>query len=68
MALCQASDFTRFSDSCAVPAGSSDVIFTGSVDLILPTGITQQVSGTLSTALKCIHLYKTTKALFSKSK
>ena len=34
MALYQASDFTGFSDSYAVPAGSSDVIFTGSVDLI----------------------------------
>ena len=55
MALYQASGFTGFSVSYAVPAGSSDVIFTGSVDLILPTGITQQVFGTLSTALKCIH-------------
>ena len=35
MALYQASDFTGFSDSYAVPAGSSDVIFTGSVDLII---------------------------------
>ena len=42
MALYQASDFTGFSDSYAVPAGSSDVICTGSVDLILSTGITQQ--------------------------
>ena len=55
MALYQASDFIGFSDSFAVPSGSSDMIFTGSVDLILPTGITQQVSDTLSTALKCIH-------------
>ena len=55
MALYQASDFTGFSDSYAIPSGSSDVIFTGSVDLILSTGITQQVLGTLSTALKCIH-------------
>ena len=55
MALFQASDFTGFSDSYAVPAGSSDVIFTGSVDLILSTGITQQVFDTLSTALTCIH-------------
>ena len=52
MALHPASDFTGFSDSYAVPAGSSDVIFTGSVDLILSTGITQQVFDTLSTALK----------------
>ena len=55
MALYQASDFTGFSDSYAVPAGSSDVIITGSVDWILPTRITQQVFDTLSTALKCIH-------------
>ena len=53
--LYHATDFTGVSDSYAVPAGSSDVIFTGSVDLILPTGITQQVFGTLSTALTCIH-------------
>ena len=62
MVLYQASDFTGFSDSYAVPAGSSDVIFTCSVDLILPTGITQQVSGTLSTALKCIHFKESNKS------
>ena len=50
MALYQASYFTGFSDSYAVPAGSSDVIFFGSVDSILPTGIIQQVFDTLSTA------------------
>ena len=61
MALLNASDFTGFSDSYAVPAGSSDVIFTGSVDLILPTGITQQVFGTLSTALTSIHYVETNK-------
>ena len=32
MSLYQASGFTGFSNSYAVPAGSSDVIFTGSVD------------------------------------
>ena len=61
MALLNASDFTVFSDSYAVPAGSSDAIFTGSVDLILPTGITQQVFDTLSTALKCTHYMETNK-------
>ena len=55
MALLSASDFTGYRDSFAVPAGSSDVIFSGSVDLILSTGITQQVFDTLSSALKCIH-------------
>ena len=55
MALYSASDFTGFSDPYTVPARSSDVIFTCSVDLLLPTGITQQVFDTLSTALKCTH-------------
>ena len=32
------------------------MIFTGSVELILPTGITQQVFGTRPTALKRIHV------------
>ena len=55
MALLSASDFTGYSDSFAVPAGFNDPIFAGSVDLILSTGITQQVFDTLSTGLKCIH-------------
>ena len=55
VALYQASGFTGFSDSCAVPVGSSDVIFLGSVDLNLSTEITQQVPDILPTALKCIH-------------
>ena len=55
MALLSASDFTGYSDSFAAPAGFNDPIFAGSVDLILSTGITQQVFDTLSTALKCIH-------------
>ena len=61
MALLNASDFTGFSDPYAVPAGSSDVIFAGSVGLILPTGITQQVFDILSTALTCIHYMETNK-------
>ena len=32
MALLSASDFTGYSDSYAVPSGSNDVIFSGSVD------------------------------------
>ena len=67
MALYQASDFIGFSDSYAVPAGSSDVIFTGSVDLILSTGITQQEFDTLSTALKCIHFMEQQQQLYSLS-
>ena len=64
MALLSASDFTGFSDSYAIPAKSFDVIFCGSVDLILSTGITQQVFDTLSTALKCIH-YMESNTIFS---
>ena len=37
MALLSAGDFTGFSDPYAIPANSSDVIFSGSVDLILST-------------------------------
>ena len=55
MAPLSASDVTGYSDSYAVPSGNSDVIFSGSVVLILSTGITQQAFDTLSTALKCIH-------------
>ena len=64
MAPLSASDFTGYSDSYAIPANSSDVIFSGSVDIILSTGITQQVFDTLSTALKCIH-YMETSNLYS---
>ena len=55
MALLSASDFIGYSDSFAAPAGFNDPIFSGSVDLILSTGITQQVFDTLSSAQKCIH-------------
>ena len=55
MALLNASDFTGYSDSYAAPAGFNDPIFSGSVDLILSTGITQQVFDSLSSALKCSH-------------
>ena len=61
MALFSASDFTGFSDSYAIPANSSDVIFSGSVDLMLCTRITQQVFDTLSTALECIHYMESNK-------
>ena len=43
MALLNASDFIGYSDSFAAPAGFNDPISAGSVDLILSTGITQQV-------------------------
>ena len=61
MALFSASDFTGYTSTFAVPNGVSDVLFAGSVDLILSTGITQQVFDTLSTALKCIHYMEANK-------
>ena len=61
MALLSASDFTGYGDSYAIPANSSDVICSGSVDLILSTGSTQQVFGSLSTGLKCIHYMEANK-------
>ena len=61
MALYSASDFTGFSASYAVPSDVSDVLFTGSVDIISSTGLTQQVFDSLSTAIKCIHLMETNK-------
>ena len=61
MALFSASDFTGYTSTFAVPSGISDVLFAGSVDLILSTGITQQVFDTLSTALKCIHYMEANK-------
>ena len=55
MALLNASDFSGYSAVYAVPIDVNDNLFTGSVDLILSTGITQQVFDALSTAIKCIH-------------
>ena len=64
MALYQASDFTRFSDSYAVPSGAGQPLLTGSVDLILSTGVTQPVFDTLSAALKCINFMETNKLYY----
>ena len=61
MALFSASDFTGFNSTFAVPSGITDVLFAGSVDLILSTGITQQVFDSLSSALKCIHYMEANK-------
>ena len=62
MALLNASDFTGFSDSYAAPVGFNDLIFNGSVDIILSTGTTQQVFDSLSSAIKCTHYMEATKS------
>ena len=66
MVLFSASDFTGYTSTFAVPSGISDVLFAGSVDLILSTGITQRVFDTLASALKCIH-YMEVNSLYSLS-
>ena len=66
MALLSASGLTLYSDSYAIPAGFNGPVFTGSVDLVLSTGITQRVFGSLSSALKCIH-YMEANSLYSLS-
>ena len=66
MALLNASDFTGYSDSYSAPAGFNDPKFSGSVDLILSTCVTQQVFDSLSSALKCIH-YMEANSLYSLS-
>ena len=66
MALLNASDFTGYSATYAVPSDVVDSLFTGSVDLILSTGITQQVFDSLSSAIKCIH-YMESNNLYSLS-
>ena len=55
MALFEASDFSGYSSTWAVPAGEITPLFTGSVDLVMTTNVTQVVFDTLSTALRCIH-------------
>ena len=61
MALYQASEFSGFSATYAVPSGIADSLFTGSVDIILSTGLTQHVFDALSIAMKCIHFMETNK-------
>ena len=53
-ALFSGSDFSTQTAAFAIPSGTSDVIFSGSVDIILSTGITLKVFDKLSTALQCI--------------
>ena len=61
MALLQSSDFDIYIAAWSVPVQDGIQIFTGSVDLFLPTGVTQLVFGRVSTALKCIHYMETNK-------
>ena len=67
MALLTNSDFDGFSASYINPVGVDvGTAFTGSVDIILSTGVTQSVFDQVSTAGKCIH-YMESNNLYSLS-
>ena len=67
MALLTHSDFTGFSAGYAFPVGvDNETLFTGSVDIILSTGVTQAVFDQVSTVGKCIH-YMESNSLYSLS-
>ena len=56
MALLTHTEFDGFSASYINPVGVDvGTLFTGSVDIILSTGVTQSVFDQVSTASKCIH-------------
>ena len=71
MELLTHSDFNGFSATVALPSDNInpvflETIFTGSVDIILSTGVTQSVFDQTSTAIKCIH-YMESNNLYSLS-
>ena len=67
MALLKHSDFDGFSAGYEFPVGVDlATAFTGSVDIILSTGVTQSVFDQTSTAIKCIH-YMESNNLYSLS-
>ena len=51
MALLQSSDFDIYVAAWSVPVQDGIQVFTGSVDLVLSTGVTQLVFDRVSTAL-----------------
>ena len=59
MALLQSSGFEFYVAAWSVPVQDGIQVFTGSVDLVLSTGVTQLVFDGVSTALKCIHCMET---------
>ena len=61
MALLQSSDFDIYVFAWSVPIQDGIQVFTGSVGLVLSTGITQLVFDKLSTAVKCTHYMETNK-------
>ena len=53
MAILNHTDFSGNSSTYAIPASDSSTLYTGSIDIILSTGITLSVFDALSTAIKC---------------
>jgi hypothetical protein len=66
MAILSNTDFSGFTSVYAVPVDENATLYTGSVDIILSTGVTTQVFDALSTAIKCIH-YMDSNSLYSLS-
>ena len=64
MALLQASYFDMFVAVWSVPNQDGIQVFTGSVDLVLSTGIVQIVVDRVSTDLTCIHYMGTNKLYY----
>ena len=59
MALLHSSDFGIYVAAWSVPVQDGIQVCTGSVDLVLSTGIVQLVLDRVSTALQCIHHMET---------
>ena len=66
MAILNAADFSSNNATYVVPASDSSTLYSGSVDIILSTGVTTQVFDTLATAIKCVH-YMDSNNLYSLS-
>ena len=64
MALLQPSGFDIYIAAWGVPVQDGIQVFTGSVDLVLSTGVTKLVFDRVSTVLKCIHHMETNKLYY----
>ena len=66
MAILNHTDFSGSDATYSIPASDSSTLYTGSIDIMLSTGVTTQVFDALSTAIKCIH-YMEVNSLYSLS-
>ena len=66
MAILNHTDFSGSDATYSIPASDSSTLYTGSIDIILSTGVTTQIFDALSTAIKCLH-YMEVNSLYSLS-